>query len=386
MPFRYGCVVDGEYFCPRPELERQLRNYAESGQNLVIQGERRMGKTSLVKKAISGMKGERLLYIDLFGIRTLADFCRRVMSGVGDVTEKMSFLKKALSLAHRLRPALTIDSTTGAPIIVVDARAASEPDSLGTVMATVKKLAEDGGLCVVMDEFQELLKLEDSAKILAEMRGTIQFQADTPYFYLGSSRNDMLRIFTHYDSPFFKSALPFEVSPIDEAAFVRFIVSRFRKGGCEIAAEVARSLIKFADGVSGDVQELCDALWSVTSEGTAVSAEDLPKALAVVFAREKNGFENAIADLTPNQLTVLRGLRRWNPRGCSRPSSWTASALRAPVPSSGRSIALSHRASSAKTAPRTSSQTHSSENGSRSMHERQARWSRFVKRDIICGD
>ena len=255
MPFRYGCVVDGEYFCPRPELERQLRNYAESGQNLVIQGERRMGKTSLVKKAISGMKGERLLYIDLYGIRTLADFCRRVMSGVGGVTEKMSFLKKALSLAHRLRPALTIDSTTGAPTITVDARAASEPDSLGAVMATVKKLAEDGGLCVVMDEFQDLLKLEDSAKILSEMRGTIQFQADTPYFYLGSSRNDMLRIFTHYDSPFFKSALPFEVPPINEAAFVRFIVSRFRKGGCEIAADVARSLIKFADGVSGDVQE-----------------------------------------------------------------------------------------------------------------------------------
>lgn len=53
MPFRYGCVVDGEYFCPRPELERQLRNYAESGQNLVIQEERRMGKTSLVKKALA---------------------------------------------------------------------------------------------------------------------------------------------------------------------------------------------------------------------------------------------------------------------------------------------------------------------------------------------
>ena len=153
MPFRYGCVVAGEYFCPRPELERQLRNYAESGQNLAIQGERRMGKTSLVKKAISDMKGERLLYIDLYGIRTLSDFCRRVMVGVGGVTEKMSFLKKALSLAHRLRPALTIDANTGAPTITVDARAASEPDSLDAVMSTVKKLAEDGGLCVVMDEF-----------------------------------------------------------------------------------------------------------------------------------------------------------------------------------------------------------------------------------------
>ena len=79
MPFRYGCVVDGEYFCPRPELERQLRNYAESGQNLVIQGERRMGKTSLVKKAISGMKGERLLYID----RLACLHCHNSIGGMG---------------------------------------------------------------------------------------------------------------------------------------------------------------------------------------------------------------------------------------------------------------------------------------------------------------
>ena len=44
-----------------------------------------------------------------------------------------------------------------------------------------------------------------------------------------------------------------------------------------------------------------------------MSAEDLPRALAVVFAREKNGFESAIADLTPNQLTVLKGLAELGP-------------------------------------------------------------------------
>ena len=308
IPFKYGCVVEGEYFCPRPELERQLREYAESGQNLVIQGERRMGKTSLVKKAVSGMKGERLLYIDLYGIRTLSDFCRRVMMGVGGVSGKMPFLKKALALASRLRPALTIDTNTGTPTITVDERAAAEPDSLGAVMATVERLAKDGRLCVVMDEFQDLLKLEDSRKILAEMRGTIQFQQDTPYFFLGSVRNDMLRIFTHYDSPFFKSALPFEVPPIDADEFAAFIVSRFKKGGCKIGVSAARDVIKFADGVSGDVQELCEALWSVTDNGKEATAEDLPKALGVVFAREKNGFESAVSDLTPNQLSVLRGL------------------------------------------------------------------------------
>ena len=164
-----------------------------------------------------------------------------------------------------------------------------------------------------MDEFQDILKLADSNRILAEMRGTIQFQSDTPYFYLGSVRNDMAKIFSHYDSPFFKSALPFDVPPIDAAEFARFIVSRFQKGGCGIDNEAAMAVIKFADGVSGDVQELCDALWSVTDEGATATAEDIPKALAIVFARERNGFESAVADLTPNQLTILKGLAEMVP-------------------------------------------------------------------------
>lgn len=67
-PFQYGCVVGGENFCPRPELERQLREFAAAGQNLVIQGARRMGKTSLVQRAIGGMRNMRLVYADLYGI------------------------------------------------------------------------------------------------------------------------------------------------------------------------------------------------------------------------------------------------------------------------------------------------------------------------------
>ena len=50
--FKYGCSVDGENFCARPKLAKSLSNYVESGQNLVIQGERRMGKTSLVKETV----------------------------------------------------------------------------------------------------------------------------------------------------------------------------------------------------------------------------------------------------------------------------------------------------------------------------------------------
>ena len=307
-PFRYGCVVEGEYFCPRPDLERQMRRCAEDGQNIVVEGERRMGKTSLVRKAVLGLKGERLLYIDLYSIRTLEDFCRRVMVGISHVTERMSFLKRAVQLAYRLRPVITLDPVTGSPTISVDARAAEESGSLTVVMETIRKLAEEGKLCVVFDEFQDILKLEDGDRILAEMRSTIQFQADTPYFFLGSVRNEMLRIFTSPDSPFFKSAALFSIGEIDTEEFARFVVTRFKKGARKVGLEMAKTIISFARGVSGDVQELCDALWSVTDESAEIVESDIAAALGVVFSRERNGFDAIVADLTPNQFTVLRGL------------------------------------------------------------------------------
>lgn len=308
-PFRYGSVVEGDFFCPRKDLERQLVGYAKSGQNLVIYGERRMGKTSLVRKAIGGLAGSKLLYIDLYYIRSLADFCQRVLNGVADVKDKEPFLKRAMELVSRLRPTLGIDTKDGTPVISIDERLADQPESLRVAMGAIEKLARENGLCVIFDEFQDILKIQENPwGILAEMRSMIQFQSDTPYFYLGSVRNDMLKIFSDPDSPFFKSALPFEVGPIDKVEFVKFLQRRFRDGGRLAAPEFLSKVIDFADGVSGDVQELCDALWERTVAGSGVGEADLPAAFDCIFARESAGFEVTIDRLTPKQLRVLRAL------------------------------------------------------------------------------
>ena len=314
-PFKYGCVVDGEFFCPRPALERQLRSFAESGQNVVVQGERRMGKTSLIKHAIGGMRKMRLLYIDLYCIRTISDFCRRVMNGIAESGESMPFIKKAMAFVHQLRPTLSFDVNTGAPQISVDARAAGTPDSLAVVMGSIRKLAKDERICVVFDEFQDILDIERSDVILAEMRSTIQFQPDTPYFFSGSVRNDMMRIFDDSRSPFFKSAVTFTVGPIDAEDFERFIARRFRQGDRDVDANTVRELIGYADAVSGDVQELCEAIWDTTAPGTTVTVGDIPRALDCVFAREGESFGESVRQLTPLQVAVLRGLAELNPTG-----------------------------------------------------------------------
>ena len=307
-PFRYGCVVSGDHFCERTKAERELRGFVKAGQNVFVQGERRMGKTSLVRKAVSGVRGERLVYVDLYCIGSQSDLCRRIAEGVGRANSSMPFLKRVMAFASRLRPSLSFDSIDGSPKITVDAFAAEEPASLGIVMSMLENVASDGKSCIVFDEFQDILRIKDSERVLAEMRGRIQFQEDVPYLFLGSVRHEMWRIFTDTKSPFYKSAAAYDVGEIDVDDFSGFIVSRFEKGRRRISRDMARLTIATASGVSGDVQELCAALWDVTEAGHVVTEADIPSALEVVFMRERKGFEKAVSMLTSTQLRVLRGL------------------------------------------------------------------------------
>ena len=310
-PFKYGCVVSGDHFCGRDKAERELRGFVKSGQNVFVQGERRMGKTSLVKKAIAGIRGERLVYIDLYCIGSQSDLCRRIMDGVSRANASMPFLKRVMSFASRLRPTLSFDAEDGSPKISVDALAADEPSSLDIVLSMLEKIAADGKTCIVFDEFQDIMRLPEPERILAEMRSRIQFQENVPYLFLGSVRHEMWRIFTDTKSPFFKSAAAYDVGEIDANDFSKFLVARFQAGRRKVSADTALRIIETSCGVSGDVQELCAALWDVSEIGSNVTEEDIPAALEVVFMRERKGFEKAVSSLTPLQLKVLRGLAEY---------------------------------------------------------------------------
>lgn len=309
-PFKYGCVVSGDNFCSRPELERQLRDFALSGQNLVIQGPRRIGKTSLIIHAIGGMRGMRLIYIDLYAIKTISDFCARVMKGISKATSEMSFLKKALQVAFRLRPVIAVDPHDGSTTISVDARAASEPNSLNAVMEPLEKLTSDGKCCVVFDEFQDILNLDNARGILAEMRSSIQFQEHTPYFFSGSIRNAMMSIFDDMDSPFYKSALAFSVGEIEPRVFSRFIASRFAQGNRRITNLVIAQILAFAENISGDVQELCEALWETTNEKDEITTDNFGAAFELIFSRERGGYETIVDRLTSAQFSVLKAMAK----------------------------------------------------------------------------
>lgn len=306
--FKYGCSVDGENFCARPELAKSLSNYIESGQNLVIQGERRIGKTSLVKETVSSMRGWVLLYADFMGVRSVADVCNRIADALARFDSGDSFMRRMFAALAHLRPVATVDAMTGLPTISVDARAAADPSSVNAVMNAVESHVKGRRACVVFDEFQDILDVRDGEQMLALMRGRIQFMPHTPFVFLGSARNAMMDIFMSPKSPFYKSAAVFDVGNIPDDDFFEFAKARFSTGRRKLPRELFDHILDFVDRTSGDVQELCDAIWQMTKPGDMLDDASFERGLSFVFDRENGAYALFIKPLTDIQLRVLKAL------------------------------------------------------------------------------
>ena len=181
--FKYGCVVNGKWYCGRPFLERELSKFVASGQNVVLLGERRMGKTSLLHETLRGMRGWRLIYIDLLHIQSVEDFCKRVLSAVRDFHGKTTFFEKALRLLPRLRPVVNYDPVGGSFGYTFDVKASQTPEAVEEVIGMLAAQARKKKVAIAFDEFQSILDLPDCQQVLALLRGKIQFQPEIPYVF-----------------------------------------------------------------------------------------------------------------------------------------------------------------------------------------------------------
>lgn len=87
-PFVYGMSVEGVNFTDRVKETKRLKLDFENGINVTLISPRRMGKTSLVKKAISEVDnpGIKIVYLDIYDCRIEYDFYNRFASAIMKAT------------------------------------------------------------------------------------------------------------------------------------------------------------------------------------------------------------------------------------------------------------------------------------------------------------
>lgn len=317
-PFRFGSLALDENFADREAEIAELADDVRNGQDVVVFAPRRYGKSSLLWAAARSLGTDSVLVaqIDLMTTptkeRLAAALAASVYEQIASPLERVR--EKALAPFRGLtvRPTITVDPEDGSLSFSFGVTS-RRPDIDATLERLLELPAELGGArgrrtALVIDEFQEIIDIDPHLPKL--LRAVFQRQPEVSHVYLGSKRHVMERIFSDANEPFWRSAKPVELGPIESDPFGVFIASRFRDSGKEVAPEAIVALLRLTGGHPYATQELCYFLWQQTPSGEVADADRLARALEAVLRSENAHFSLLWEDASGVQKLVLQALAR----------------------------------------------------------------------------
>ena len=315
-PFRFGSLALDEDFADREAEIAELADDVRNGQDVVVFAPRRYGKSSLLWAAARSLGANSVLVaqVDLtttpskerLAAALAASIYEQIASPLERVREKALAPFRGLSI----RPTITIDPENGSLSFSFGV-APRQPDIDATLERLLELPAELGGTrhrrtALVIDEFQEIVDIDPHLPKL--LRAVFQRQPEVSHVYLGSKRHVMERIFSDANEPFWRSAKPVELGPIETGPFSTFIESRFRDSGKEAAPDAVETLLRLTGGHPYATQELCYFLWQQTPNGEIATADRLSRALEAVLRSENAHFSLLWEDASGVQKLVLQAL------------------------------------------------------------------------------
>jgi AAA+ ATPase superfamily predicted ATPase len=314
-PFRFGEIVDGDYFADRAPEADELATEIRRGLNVVLISPRRFGKTSLVMRVLDRLRGEgvQVAYVDMLRTPTKPRLAEHLATAIyeGFVSGLDRARERAASLFEHLplRPRVTLHPD-GSISFEFTAGVGADPRDMD---ATIERLLEmfkrrDGPrAALVLDEFQEVVDLD--RHLLALMRSVFQRQPEVAHVFLGSRQHLLRKVFADSGEPLYRMARPMSLGPIPADFLVPFVRERFAAGRSQISAEAAGFLVELTGGNPNATQELGHFTWSVAvAESRPANRETVLRAMDRVIAAESARFTDLWETLTPPQRNVLQAV------------------------------------------------------------------------------
>lgn len=314
-PFRFGALALDEAFADRDRERAELVSDIRNGQDVVIFAPRRYGKSSLVRSAAQALASEGVLVaqVDLMTTptkeRLAAALARSIYEQIASPLERIKEKALAPFRGLRVQPTVTVESDGSLAFSFAVGRAEADLDAtLERLLQLPAELGGGGrrGTALVLDEFQEIVDVDPNLPRL--LRSIFQQQPKVSHVYLGSKRHVMEKIFSDVNEPFWRSAKPMELAPIELEAFAPFIARRFEQTGRPVEEAAVSELLAITGGHPYATQELAYFLWEQVGEGEAASPAHLRDAMRAVLHAENAHFTLLWEGASPVQRVVLQAL------------------------------------------------------------------------------
>jgi hypothetical protein len=311
-PFKYWLVVEEEDFCNRKKELQELLKIMQAGGRAFMYSERRCGKTSLVKLALTKLPKKNYVtaYIDLWNTDSDVSFITTVAKAYSEALSRN--IEKAVETSKRLfshlKPSITLDDQ-GSPILTFGVTRSTRLDpELEEILAAPEKIASAGKrVVIVFDEFQQIL-VYGRDDIERQLRSVIQHQKDISYIFLGSRKHVVREMFLKGSRPLYRSAAQFPLGSISEEDWQPFIKERFSRTQKKISSKLIHTIIELTQGHPFYTQYLCNVSWELCKSRGEVNEAIIRQALQTVLEKERYTYIVLWESLTLNQQRFLRAL------------------------------------------------------------------------------
>lgn len=237
-PFKYGSIVEGDFFTNRTEDLLNAKQIIESSNHLILISPRRYGKTSLVQKAVSTLN-RPTISLNLQLVTSTSDLATELLKKVLNIypLEKIKqFFKN-----FRVAPIISMNPQTNTFDVRFLPTSKATP-ILEDVFTLIETLGKKGKKpIVILDEFQEI---RDIDKFLdKQLRSIIQLHQHINYVFMGSQESLMRDIFERKKSPFYHFGTLQTLEVIPYSDFETFLTDGFSLLNKKTALSIAQNIL-----------------------------------------------------------------------------------------------------------------------------------------------
>lgn len=257
-PFKFGTIVEEEYFTDRVQEVAHISHFIDSANHLILISPRRFGKSSVVHKAVK-QSGRSFISLNLQEVVSVSDFAAKLLRELFRLhpLEKL----RHLFMRFRIVPTLTANPITGS--IEVGFQPTQSPIVLlEDALNLLENLyTQENRLVVILDEFQEVLDL--SPHLDKQLRAIMQHQQHINYILLGSQESMMSDIFENKKSPFYHFGGLMRLQKLPREDFEEFLSSRLAHCFPHQASQLAQQILDYTDCHPYYSQQLAAYVWQM---------------------------------------------------------------------------------------------------------------------------
>ena len=261
-PFQYESLPAPDNFCGRQQENERMSQLIRDSKNIVLYGDRRYGKTSLIEHVFRGLpKNHYTAFADLFSCVDSRDVATLIYKAVLDALP-FSIERKLKEFSAVIKRARMEAQTTASGAIrfvpVLSGREFEdlvEDALLGAETLCTKNKAR---MVIALDEFQEVSRLKDK-RVDAILRSYMQRLTRVSFIFSGSRKSILSAMFVDKSAPLYGMATSVSIQGINQSLLKDYCETRL---GGQFETDAFEALYALARGQTKLILQTCYWLYA----------------------------------------------------------------------------------------------------------------------------